>query len=237
ICCAITEKKGETCISSKKDWLKERMKDGLCFVKLDIRGKVFIEYLPAQNAWSPIETDNYMYINCFWVSGQYKGQGYANQLLTYCINDAKEKGMNGLVVLSSEKKKPYLSDGQYLKHKGFLVADSIDDFELLYLPFHLQAKIPKFKKCVYEKEAHDGWVLYYTHQCPHTSKYVPILKKHLSEKGIELKTIHIQTIEEAQNLSVPVTTYALFYNGQFITNEILSEKSFDKLLLKLKIES
>lgn len=31
ICCVITEKKGESCIKSKKDWLKERLKDGLIF--------------------------------------------------------------------------------------------------------------------------------------------------------------------------------------------------------------
>ncbi|SHF56978.1 hypothetical protein SAMN02745158_04246 [Lactonifactor longoviformis DSM 17459] len=43
ICCAITDKKGEPCVSSKKEWMTERFKDGLVFLKLDARGKVFIE--------------------------------------------------------------------------------------------------------------------------------------------------------------------------------------------------
>ena len=34
ICCAISDKKGETCVASKKAWLKERMKEGLVFEKL-----------------------------------------------------------------------------------------------------------------------------------------------------------------------------------------------------------
>ncbi len=50
ICCAISDKKGETCVASKKAWLKERLKEGLVFEKLDVRGKVFIEYLPAEYA-------------------------------------------------------------------------------------------------------------------------------------------------------------------------------------------
>lgn len=54
ICCAISDKRGETCVSSKKAWMKERFADGLVFQKLDQRGKVFIEYMPAEKAWCPI---------------------------------------------------------------------------------------------------------------------------------------------------------------------------------------
>ena len=88
ICCAISDKKGECCVSSKKQWLMERFSDGLVFKKLDARGKVFIEYIPAEKAWCPITAPNFMHINCFWVSGQFKGQGYANELLAQCIADA-----------------------------------------------------------------------------------------------------------------------------------------------------
>ncbi len=73
ICCAISDKKGENCVSSKKAWLRDRMEEGLVFLKLDVRGKVFIEYIPAERAWCPIDADGYMFINCFWVSGKYKG--------------------------------------------------------------------------------------------------------------------------------------------------------------------
>ena len=65
ICCAISEKKRECCVSSKKDWLKERFKDGLIFKKADVRGKVFIEYIPGEKAWYPINADEYMAIDCF----------------------------------------------------------------------------------------------------------------------------------------------------------------------------
>ncbi|MEE0080355.1 MAG: hypothetical protein U0I77_09725 [Holdemanella sp.] len=31
------------------------------------RGKCFIEYIPAENAWVPIEADGWFYINYLWV--------------------------------------------------------------------------------------------------------------------------------------------------------------------------
>jgi hypothetical protein len=43
ICCAISDKKGETCVSSKKAWLKCAFADGLVFRRLDERGKVLIK--------------------------------------------------------------------------------------------------------------------------------------------------------------------------------------------------
>jgi hypothetical protein len=78
ICCAITDKKGESCVSSKKAWMKARFEDGLVFKKLDARGKIFIEYIPAEKAWYPISANGYMHIDCFWVSGQFKGAKQGN---------------------------------------------------------------------------------------------------------------------------------------------------------------
>lgn len=42
------------------------------------------------------------------------------------------------------------------------------------------------------------------------------------------KTIHITTREQAQNLPTPVSTYALFKDGEFLTQGILNEKKFLK---------
>ena len=43
------------------------------------------EYVPAENAWIPIEADGYIYINCLWIAGAMKGHGYSNDLLSECI--------------------------------------------------------------------------------------------------------------------------------------------------------
>ncbi|GAA0084604.1 YoaP domain-containing protein [Clostridium sp. CTA-7] len=231
ICCSLSDKKGECGVYLKKEWLKERFNDGLIFNKINVRGKVFIEYIPVENAWVPIEGNNYMFINCFWVSGKFKGKGYANRLLNECIDNCKRKGKNGIIALSSKKKMPFLSDPDYLKYKGFEVCDSANPYyELLYFPFSKEYDIPKFNECSKNGAINEkGLVLYYSAQCPHTDKYVNLIKKISEENGVELKLIKFETKEQAQNAPCPFTTYSLFYDGNFITNEILSESKINKL--------
>ena len=178
-----------------------------------------------------------MYIDCLWVSGQFKGQGNSSILLEECIRDSKEKGKKGLVVLSSKKKLSFIADPKYLRHKGFKLADSADPyFELLYFPFDKTAEIPQFKQSVKERNQEKGMVLYYTAQCPFTAKYVPLIEVVANENDIHFKSVKIETTEEAQNAPSPFTTYSLFYNGKFVTHEILSENKFLKLVKTLGID-
>ena len=72
ICCAMSGKQSV----AKKEWLRQRFDDGLVFYRSEERGKCFIEYIPAENAWVPIAADGYLYIDCLWVSGSMKGHGY-----------------------------------------------------------------------------------------------------------------------------------------------------------------
>jgi hypothetical protein len=236
ICCAISNDR-DIQVSSKKTWLAARMKDGLVFKKADVRGKCFIEYIPAESAWAPVQADGYMYIDCLWVSGQFKGQGMSTLLLDECAQDSRAKGMKGLVVLSSQKKKlPFLSDPAYLLYKGFKEADSAEPyFTLMYLPFLKSAEKPCFCKqaknpCIQGK----GFVLYYTHQCPFTAKYVPLLEQTAEKKGIRLVTHCFESSEEAKQSPSPFTTFSLFCDGAFITHEILSEKKFEALITSRK---
>ena len=69
ICCAMSGKQS----LAKKEWLKQRFAEGLVFYRSVERGKCFIEYIPAENAWVPITADGWLYINCLWVSGSMKG--------------------------------------------------------------------------------------------------------------------------------------------------------------------
>ena len=231
ICCAISNNK-DCQVFAKKSWLAERFHDGLVFKKGNVRGKCFIEYIPAEKAWSPIKADGYMYIDCLWVSGQFKGQGNSNLLLAECIKDSKEKGKQGLVVLSSKKKMPFLSDPKYLRYKGFELADTAEPFyELLYLPFEKASAKPCFKDSVKSPKIEEqGFVLYYSHQCPFTAKYGPLIEAVANEKSIPFKTVRFETAEQAQNASAPFTSYSLFFNGEFVTNEILSDKKFEKII-------
>ena len=230
ICCAISNNK-DVQVSSKKAWLADRLDEGLVFLKSVERGKCFIEYIPAENAWVPIDADGYMYIDCLWVSGSFKGHGYANDLLDECVRDSKRKGRKGLCILSSAKKKPFLADPGFLKHRGFSVSDEADNgIQLWHLPFEQDSVLPRFKACAKHPHIDEaGYVLYYTNQCPFNAKYVPIVEQTANEHGIPFRAIHIQSKADAQNAPAPVTTYALFYNGAYLTNEQMNDKRFLKL--------
>lgn len=228
ICCAMSGKQS----LAKKQWMKERFDEGLVFYRSVERGKCFIEYIPAENAWVPIEADDYLFINCLWIAGSLKGQGFSNDLLDKCIRDAKKNGRKGLCILSSSgRKKEFLSDPKYMKYKGFMVADETETgINLLYLPLCEDAVVPKFRECAKHPEAkEDGYVIYYTDQCPFTCYWVPRVVEAAAEYGIEIKTVHITDKGMARNMTAPVTTYALFKNGKFVTQSIQSDKKFFKL--------
>ncbi len=234
ICCAISNNK-DIQVASKKAWLAERLKDGLVFLKSTERGKCFIEYIPAENAWCPIEADGSMHINCFWVSGSFKGHGYANDLLNACIDDAKAQGKQGITVISSPKKMPFISDPKYLAYKGFKVADKAEpNFTLMYLPFNENATIPKFKECAIKPHIDkQGFVVFYTHSCPFTAKYVPIVEQTAKDNGIPFESVLIDSKEKARNAPCAWTNYAVFFNGKYVSNEILNEKKFLELAARL----
>ncbi|MED0668692.1 N-acetyltransferase [Aneurinibacillus aneurinilyticus] len=235
ICCALGAKQYKQAVNEKKNWLTDRMDEGLVFYRLHERAKVFIEYLPADKAWVPIDAPNYMYIDCLWVSGRYKDNGHAKQLLDKCKEDAMNRGMDGIVHIVGKKKLPYLSDKRFFKHMGFEIVDQAEPyFQLVALKWNDRAVVPSFKQQVKDSLVKEkGVVIYYTAQCPFAVGILEDLRKVANTKGINFKTYKLTTREQAQNAPTIWTTFGLFYNGEFITHEIMSANKFEELLNKL----
>ena len=225
ICCAMSGKQSV----AKKEWMKDRLDEGLVFYRSEERGKCFIEYIPAENAWVPIEAAGWIYINCLWIAGSMKGHGYSNDLLNECIRDAVSQGKKGLCILSAEgRKREFLADPKYLAYKGFTVADTTDTgITLMSLQLTPDAEPPRFRECAkHPSVPGSGFVLYYTDQCPFTYYWVPRVQQAAKEHGIPLRVIHITDRKSAQSVPAPVTTYALFRDGKFLTQAIQSDKKF-----------
>ena len=141
-------------------------------------------------------------------------------------------GQNGVCILCAEgRKREFLADSKFLTHKGFKVSDISDcGINLMCLPLAENAPPPKFKDCAkHPKVEENGFVLYYTDQCPYTYYWVPKVQEAAKEHGIPFKAVHITEKETAQNVPAPVTTYALFRDGKFVTQSIQSDKKFLKL--------
>ena len=122
ICCGFSDKKIAKGTHLKKELIKRRLSEGFLFKKADVRGKVFIEYVPAEKAWSPVNAPGYTFIHCFWVSGRYKGLGLGTRLMNECIKDSGEK--NGVVCLTAKKVMPFLTDKGFFLKNGFTFISS-----------------------------------------------------------------------------------------------------------------
>ena len=229
LCCAISDKKHQMGVLAKKNWLKERITEGHIFRKLDEKGKVFIEYAPLETAWVPIYGENYLYIYCLWVSGSFKGKGYAKSLIEYCINDAKEKGKSGVCIISSKKKKPYLSDKKFLLKCGFETVDTIkNDYELLVLSFN--GKKPYFSEKAKEMKINNKELtIYYSLQCPYILNCINQVEEYCNKNNIPLNIIAIDTLEKAKNLPYIFNNWAVFYNGKYKTNYLMNETFLKKM--------
>jgi thiol-disulfide isomerase/thioredoxin len=114
------------------------------------------------------------------------------------------------------------------------MCDEADNgIQLWYLPFSADAEQPKFKDSAKHPHVNDeGYVLFYTSQCPFNAKYVPIVEQTAYEHNIPFRAIHIESKEQAQNAPTPITTYALFYNGAYLTNEQMNDTKFLKLVAR-----
>ena len=225
ICCAMSSKQS----LAKKEWLKQRFNEGLVFYRSEERGKCFIEYIPAENAWVPIDADGWIYINCLWVAGSLKGHGHSGNLLSECIRDAKEQGRKGICILSAEgRKREFLADPKFLSYKGFEVTDISDcGINLMALPFEENAELPKFQGMRQASRGGRRRVRALLHRS--MPVYMLLGSAGAANGGraqYSIQTIHITDKETAQRTPAPVTTYALFRDGKFLTQGIQSDKKF-----------
>ena len=238
ICCAISDKKCKESYELKKEWLRREFDNGYVFRRIDARAKVFIEYGPAEKGWVPIDAPYYLLLNCFWVSGKYKGHGYGKELLRLAMEDAKSQGKDGLVTVVGTKKFHFMSDTKWLLKQGFETCDTISSgFSLLVKKINPKSNNPKFKDSVKSGECEDknGLVVYYSNRCPFSEYHVTNSLTETAEKRkLPLTIVKLETMEQAQAAPTPATIFSLFFNGKFVTTDlsVCMDSRFDKVINK-----
>lgn len=239
ICCAIGNDKDNLArAANKKSWMKERFSEGLVFKRLDARGKVFVEYMPSETCWKPIEAKNFLVIHCLRVSGSFKGKWIGKELLKEVINDAKAQGRDGICVVTGNKDKPYLTNPKFYKKFWFETVDTAEPyFELLALMFNPKAEKPRFSPHVKTGscEEKEEIFLSYSNQCPFMEEYTTLLISKAKELWIFTQAKKLNSAQEVKQWGSPFATFGIWRKGKFITHELPSEKGFEKLLQKYSI--
>jgi len=237
ICCGMSGNKNREGVNLKKEWLKKRFSEGLRFKKINVSGKIFIEYIPAEYAWRPIKAPGHMFIQCLWVSGRFKGHGLGEKLLNGCIEDSKKENKRGIVVVSSNKVMPYLTDKGFFMKYGFEICDTAPPyFELLVKKFKRDDSSPQFNESAKKGGCDNkrGLTFIYTDQCPFTALYVNEMADVAKSRRIPAKKIKLETTKDAQSSPSAFGTFGVFYNGDFLTHKIISKGQFEKLLKTCK---
>lgn len=232
LCCIIRTKKLHPGVEAKRQWLSERLAEGHVFRKLNAKATVLIEYAPLETAWVPIVGENYFYIYCLWVSGEFKGKGYGRELMEFCLADARQKGKSGVCMLGAEKQKAWLSDQAFAKKYGFQVADRTENgYELLALSF--DGTTPKFAPAAKAMKITDPTLtIYYDLQCPFIPQRIEMIQGWCETNGVPLSLIRVDTLQKAKALPCAFNNWAVFYRGNFVTVNLLDPAMIEKMIRK-----
>lgn len=232
LCCIIRSKKLNPGVEVKRQWLADRLNEGHVFRKLNAKATVFIEYASLETAWVLIVGDNYYYIYCLWILGEFKGQGYGKALMDYCITDAKEKGKCGICMLGAKKQKNWLSDQSFAKKYGFEVVDTTyDGYELLALSF--DGTVPRFtQKAKNQQIKNQNLTIYYSMQCPFIPQKIEEIEEYCKTNDIPASFIQVDSLQKAKELPCVFNNWGAFYKGRFETVNLLDVNAIKRILKK-----
>lgn len=232
LCCIIRSKKPHPGVEAKRQWLTQRLSEGHVFRKLDVKGCVFIEYAPLETAWVPVIGENYLYIYCLWINGEYKGKGYGKMLMEYCLADAKAKGRSGVCMLGAKKQKTWLSDQAFVKKFEFETVDATPGgYELLALSF--DGTTPRFaENAKKEQIPSDELTIYYDLQCPYIPQVIEKVGQYCEASAVTVSLIQVDTLQKSKALPCVFNNFAVFYKGKFETVNLLDSAYLARILKK-----
>lgn len=70
----------------------------------------------------------------------------------------------------------------------------------------------------------------YKDHCPFTAFYVHEMLAAASDAGVPAKAVRLAPLEEAKNVPSAFCTMRVFYNGDFLSHEVMSKSKMGKLL-------
>ena len=218
---------------SKLNWHKQRYKEGLRikFLYADDKQIGFIEYVPSEFAWRPIEADNYLFIQCIFIyPNKYRSLGAASVLINEVLKDAKQLKRTGVCTMTSQG--PWMATKKLFSKLGFEKVDKRGRFELMSLKLGNDKIKPKLLDWESKLSEYQGWHLLYADQCPWHEKAIKVLKDTAKVHGISLNIKRIETPDEAKQSPSGFGVFSLIKDGRLIEDHYISKRRFETILEK-----
>ncbi len=218
---------------AKLDWFTKRFSEGLKLKVMyadDGKQVGFIEYVPAEFAWRPIEADEYLFIHCIMVyPNKYRSLGAASALVNEAIADARAMDKTGVCTMTSQG--TWMATKKLFQKQGFSKVDKKGRFELMALKLK-DGHDPFFINWEKKLTNYKGWHLLYADQCPWHDKGVKALIKTASENGIDLQIKKIETSNEAKQMPSGFGVFALIRDGILLEDHYISKRRFETIVEK-----
>lgn len=219
---------------NKVRWTEEQVDHGLAYVQIKQGKKTlgFIEYAPSEASWRVVHADGYMVIHCIWVG--VPGKGIGSQLIQLCLEEARERKMKGVAVLTNADTS-WAPSPEIFTKQGFthiesgpysfeLYAYRFEDAPLPYFPANWSERLKKFS---------EGLTILRTDQCPYLEVATDNLIEAAKAANIQPEVIHIQNRSQMMELSpTPYGVFNVIYNGELIAYHRMTPRAFSKRLLK-----
>lgn len=218
----------------KLNWLKARFNEGLKIKMLKLPERGFIEYIPGEYAWRPVNAEGYIFIHCLWVVGRSKGKELATALLNECLKDAQKEGMKGVAMITSQ--------GNWLVGKKLLLKNGFETVDQAPPSFNLMVKkfgdypSPSFTKNWVKniKKHGNGLTVFRSDQCPYIDDAVAMVADTAEELGIDYRVIDLKSSRDVQTLSPSAYgVFGIFYNGSLLSYYYLLKKELVKRISDL----
>jgi len=215
----------------KLDWLKTRFEEGMRLKMLGDGERGFVEYLPGELAWRPVEAKGYMFIHCLWVVGKSKGKGYGKKMLDVVVRDARKDGMKGVAILASEGN--WLAGPKLLERNGFEVVDEAPPRFLLMARSFCKSRTPKFTG-EWEQKAKrfgKGLIVVRTDQCPYIDDAVNSVRDAASERGLRFREVVLKSAEDVRKRCPSAYgTFSIVLDGRLLSYHYLTKRDLEQRL-------
>jgi ribosomal protein S18 acetylase RimI-like enzyme len=218
----------------KVKWFQQRFEEGLRIKLLypdgEKKAAAYIEYVPGEKAWRPVDAPGYLFIHCLWVSpDKNKKLGYGSALINHCLQEAKTQGKKGLAVISSSDS--FMAEKQVFEKNGFTLLQSAKNHELLVLPISNGA-LPKMNDHAAHLPNYHGLHIVYSAQCPWVARFVDEVKQSPDYKQLKISITELKTPEEAQQAPSFYGVFTLINNGKLLSSHYISSTRFNNILRK-----
>lgn len=218
----------------KVEWFQNKLNDGLQIkIAMDENDKQlgFIEFIPSELAWRPINAKKYMFVQCIVLfSKKDRNKELGSTLLNACEEEARKNDKNGVCAMTS--KGPWIANKTLFEKNNYSIVAAKGRFELMCKKFKSEATNPVFINWTLNQAKYKGWNLVYSDQCPWHDKSVIELQQTAKEYGVNLKVSKLISPKEAQEAPSGYGTYSLLKDGVLLEDHYLSKTRFRTILEK-----